>query len=196
MFVIQLIVAGEPAVSVGNVILLFTLTVVFVTQPLDGFVAVNVYVPDAFTVEGLTAFTNVPPFHMSVLPALVPVIVAVAFVQVIVPVADDDVMTGKVVFVVTAIVVITVHPFAGLIAITVYVPAAFTTAGFKGLTIPVPLHTNVLPALVAVNVALLLVHVILPELTTVVIIGATVLDIAATVAVLKHPFAALVAVTV
>ena len=42
MFVIQLIVAGEPAVSVGNVILLFTLTVVFVTQPLDGFVAVNV----------------------------------------------------------------------------------------------------------------------------------------------------------
>ena len=133
---------------------------------------------------------------MSVLPVLVAVIVAVAFVQVIVPVLFTDAIIGEVVFVVTAIVVVTVHPFAGLIAITVYVPAAFTTAGFKGLTIPVPLHTKVLPALVAVKVALLLVHVILPELTTVVIIGATVLDIAATVAVLKHPFAALVAVTV
>lgn len=196
MFVIQLIVAGEPAVSVGNVILLFTLTVVFVTQPLDGFVAVNVYVPAAFTVDGLVAFANAPPFHVKVLPALIPVKVDNNDVQVIVPVADDDVITGNVVFVVTAIVVVTVHPLEGLIAITVYVPAAFTTAGFKGLTMPLPLHTKVLPALVAVNVALLLIHVILPELTTAVIIGATVLDIAATVAVLKQPLLALVAVTV
>ena len=41
--------------------------------------------PDAFTVAGFVAFTNAPPFHNMVLPALVPVKVDVNTEHVILP---------------------------------------------------------------------------------------------------------------
>ncbi len=67
----------------------------------------------------MAAFTNAPPFHNMVLPALVPVKVDVAFVQVILPVFIADVITGNVVLLVTAITVVVVHPLLAFVAVTV-----------------------------------------------------------------------------
>ena len=69
-------------------------------QPFEALVAVTVYVPDAFTVAGLAALVNVPPFQTIVFPAETPVKVAVVAVQVIVPL-PGEVTVGAVVFAIT-----------------------------------------------------------------------------------------------
>ena len=68
---------------------------------------------------GLVAFTNAPPFHNIVLPALVPVKVDVAFVHVMLPELIADVITGTVVLLVTDTTVVVVHPFAALLTVNV-----------------------------------------------------------------------------
>ena len=56
------------------------------------------------------------------------------------------------------------HPVIVLVAVTVYVPPAFTTAGLVAFTSAPPFQVIVLPALVPVNVDVNMAHVILPEL--------------------------------
>jgi hypothetical protein len=70
-------------------------------------------------VAGLVAFTNAPPFHNIVLPALVPVKVDVAFVHVMLPELIADVITGTVVLLVTDTTVVVVHPLLAFVAVTV-----------------------------------------------------------------------------
>jgi hypothetical protein len=64
---------------------------------------------------------------------------------------------GGVAVCVTVVDVETVHPFAGSVAVTVYVPAVLTDFV---LPVPPPLHANVAPAVVedAVNVVLVTVQ--------------------------------------
>ena len=68
---------------------------------------------------GLVAFTNTPPFHNIVLPALVPVNVDVAFVHVMLPELMADVIIGNVVLLVTATTDVVTHPFAALVDVNV-----------------------------------------------------------------------------
>ena len=68
---------------------------------------------------GLVAFTNAPPFHNIVLPALVPVKVDVAFVHVMLPELIADVITGTVVLLVTDTTVVYAHPLLAFVAVTV-----------------------------------------------------------------------------
>jgi hypothetical protein len=70
-------------------------------------------------VAGLVAFTNAPPFHNIVLPALVPVKVDVAFVHVMLPELIADVINGNVVLLVTDTTVVVVHPLLAFVAVTV-----------------------------------------------------------------------------
>ena len=60
--------------------------------------------------DGLTAFTNAPPFHVNVLPALVPLKVDVNTVHVILPEFVADVITGNVVLLVTVTTVVDAQP--------------------------------------------------------------------------------------
>ena len=75
--------------------------------------------PAIFTVAGFVAFTNVPPFHVSAFPALVPVKVDVNTEHVILPELMADVIIGNVVFDVTATNVVVTHPFAPLVDVNV-----------------------------------------------------------------------------
>ena len=68
---------------------------------------------------GLVAFTNAPPFHNIVLPALVPVKVDVNTEQVILPELIADVINGNVVLLVTDTTVVVVHPLLAFVAVTV-----------------------------------------------------------------------------
>ena len=68
---------------------------------------------------GLVAFTNTPPFHNIVLPALVPVNVDVAFVHVMLPELMADVIIGNVVLLVTVTTVVEVHPLLALVDVNV-----------------------------------------------------------------------------
>ena len=68
---------------------------------------------------GLVAFTNTPPFHNIVLPALVPVNVAVAFVHVMLPELMADAIIGTVVLLVTDTTVLVAQPFIAFVAVTV-----------------------------------------------------------------------------
>ena len=73
-----------------------------------------------------------------------------------------------------------VHPLVALVAVTVYVPAEETVAGFVAFVNAPPFQTIVFPALVPVNVALVVVHVIFPELVDVTV-GGVVLEVTLTV---------------
>ena len=75
--------------------------------------------PAIFTVAGFVAFTNVPPFHVSAFPALVPVKVDVNTEHVILPELMADVIIGKVVFDVTATTVDDEQPTATSLDVTV-----------------------------------------------------------------------------
>jgi hypothetical protein len=145
-------------------------------------------------VAGFVALVNAPPFHTIVFPALVPVKVALAVVQVIFP-ELNDVTAGGVVLLVTFTVEVFVHPLVAFVAVTVYVPAAVTVAGFVALVNAPPFHTIVFPALVPVKVALAVVQVMFPELNDV-SAGGVVLLVTFTVEVFVQPFVALVEVTV
>ncbi len=67
----------------------------------------------------MAAFTNAPPFHNMVLPALVPVKVDVNTVHVMLPELVADVMTGKVALLVTDTTVVVVHPLLAFVAVKV-----------------------------------------------------------------------------
>ena len=54
-----------------------------------------------------------------------------------------------------------VHPFEASVAVTVYVPAAFTVAGLDALVKVPPFHTIVFPAETPVKAAVVAVHVIM-----------------------------------
>ena len=54
-----------------------------------------------------------------------------------------------------------VQPFEALVAVTVYVPAAFTVAGLAAFVKVPPFHTIVFPAETPVKVAEVAVHVII-----------------------------------
>jgi hypothetical protein len=82
-------------------------------------VAVSVYVPAEFTVAGFAAFNKAPPFHVSILPALVPVKVDVNAVHVILPELVADVIIGNVVFVVTDTTVVDAQPVTAFVAVKV-----------------------------------------------------------------------------
>jgi hypothetical protein len=170
-------VAGGT-VSVGGVVFAVMVIVAVFVQPFVLSTAVTVYVPAAVTVAGFGAFTNDPPFHAIVLPAETPVSVALGLVQEIFP--DEDAVTvGGVVFDVTTTVAVDVHPFAGFVAVQVYVPAAETVAGFAAFTNVPPFHTIVLPADVPVSVAVGVMQLILfPAAVTT---GGVVLDVTVTV---------------
>ncbi len=88
-------------------------------HPLMALVAVSVYVPAEFTVAGLVAFTNAPPFQVNVLPVLVPLKVDVNTVHVILPELVADVIIGNVVFVVTDTTVVDAQPVTAFVAVTV-----------------------------------------------------------------------------
>jgi len=136
---------------------------------------------------------NAPPFH-TIVPVPVPVNVELKVVHVKFPELDEATV-GGVVFPVIVTVEVAVHPFAGFVAVTVYVPAALTVAGFAALLNAPPFHTMVLPALVPVNVAVVVVQLILlllAELTS----GGVVFIVATTVAVLVQPVLVFVTVTV
>ena len=68
---------------------------------------------------GLVAFTNAPPFHNIVLPALVPVKVDVNAVHVILPEFVADVITGNVVLLVTVTTVVDAQPVTVLVTVNV-----------------------------------------------------------------------------
>ena len=75
--------------------------------------------PATFTVAGFVAFNKAPPFHVSVLPALVPVNVAVVFEQVKLLLAIADVITGNVVLLVTDTTDAVTQPFIALVDVNV-----------------------------------------------------------------------------
>jgi hypothetical protein len=178
----------------GRAPLAVTTTVEVAVHPFAGFVAVTVYVPAAVTVAGFAALTKLPPFQTIVLPALVPVNVALVVEHEILLLLDDETV-GGVVLDVMVTVDVAVQPFAGFVAVTVYVPAALTVAGFAALLKTPPFHTIVLPALVPVKVAVGVVQEILLLLAEETV-GGVVLDVIVTVDVFVHPFIKLVAVTV
>ena len=68
---------------------------------------------------GLVAFTNAPPFHVSVLPALAPVKVDVNTVHVILPEFIADVITGAVVLLVTVTTVVDAQPVTVFVTVNV-----------------------------------------------------------------------------
>ena len=67
---------------------------------------------------GLAAFIKLPPFQTIVLPALVPVNVAVVVEQEILLLLDEETI-GGVVFDVIVTVEVFVHPFVELVEVTV-----------------------------------------------------------------------------
>ena len=67
----------------------------------------------------MVAFSNAPPFHNIVSPALVPVKVDVNTEHVMLPELIADVIIGKVVLDVTATTVVVTQPFVALVDVNV-----------------------------------------------------------------------------
>ena len=189
----QFNVVSKPAFTFGGVVLLVTITLAVFVHPFAASVAVTVNVPLVETDAGFAAFTNVPPFHTIVFPALTPVKVAFGVVQLMLLLLVA-VIVGGVVLDVTVTESIDVHPFTLLVAVTVYVPALVTDAGFVTFTNVPPFHTMVLPALVPVNVALGVEQVIL--LLDAESVGGKVLPVIVTESIVVQPFVAAVTVRV
>ena len=142
------------------------------------------------TIAGLLAFVKDPPFHSNV-ALLLAVSVAEMFLQLrLVFVA---VTNGDLVFDETDTTVEAVQPFPS-VAITVYEPAALTVAGLAAFTNDPPFQAIELALLVAVRVAVVLVHV--KFVVAAVSCGAMVSLITITVAVLLQVFEASETVTV
>ena len=110
---------GVNADTNGKPPLANTDAVVVFVHPLMALVAVSVYVPAEFTVAGFAAFNKAPPFHVSILPALVPVKVAVVFAQVKLLLELADVIIGNVVLLVTDTTDAVTQPFIALVDVNV-----------------------------------------------------------------------------
>src|SRR5438270_1025992 len=96
-------------------------------------------------------------------------------------------MLGLFTLLVTIEVAILTHPFAGLVAVSVNVPATVTQAGLGALFKLPPFHTIVLPALMPDKVTVALIHVTGPLLDAE-IFGATVFCVTVLVCVFEQPF--------
>jgi hypothetical protein len=145
-----MVVALAETVSVGKVVFVVMVITVLLLQPVTVLVAVAVYVPEAFTIDGLAAFVNEPPFHSRLSPTFpVAVKVILGVEQVILLLLMAAVSVGKVVFVVMIITVLLLQPVTVLVAVAVYVPAAFTMDGFEEFNDnEPPFHTILFPELV------------------------------------------------
>lgn len=165
---------GLAMLMLGNAPEAVTVTVEVAVQPFVVFVAVTVYVPAAPTVAGFAALIKLPPFHTMVLPALVPVSVALAEMQSMLLLLAADTV-GGIVLVDTVTVEVDVQPFAASVEVTVYVPAALTVAGFEALLNAPPFQT-IVPELVPVNVTLDVVQVIFPDVEDETIGGVVLLE--------------------
>ncbi len=188
----QVICDGAAMLIFGIAPLAVTFTIDVAVQPLAASVDVTVYVPAALTEAGLAALINDPPFH-TIVPLLVPVRVALKFVQSILLLLVD-VTAGVVVFAVTFTVEVAVQPLTASVDVTVYVPAVLMVAGFVALINDPPFQT-IVPALVPVNETLVDVHVMFP-LAIDDTAGAVVLLVTATVCEAVQPLPGSVTVTV
>ena len=131
LVVIQFNANGAPAVTFGKAPELVTLTVAVLVHPLAGFVTVTVYTPTAFTVAADVLPPDVipGPAQLYVTPAVVEL--AETFPLVVVQFNTNGapaVTFGKAPELVTLTVAVLVHPLAGLVTVTVYVPTALTVA--------------------------------------------------------------------
>jgi hypothetical protein len=162
------------------------------------FVAVTVYVPDAVTV-GLAV---VPPDAMPGPAQLKPVpdeVAAERTTDVVVQVRVPPVALapGSVPLEVTSVVAVLVQPLAEFVTVTVYVPAAFTVglAVVPAERTPGPAQLKLAPlVVVAERTVVLEAHVRVPPVALAP--GGVVLQLIPAVAVLVHPLALFVTVTV
>lgn len=154
---------------------------------------VTVYVPAAFTVgEAVVPPEVIPdPAQLYVAPLVVELAVITPEVVIQSNVNELPAVTfGGVVLLVTVTVVVAVHPFAGSVTVTVYVPAAFTVGEelVPPAVIPVPIQLYVAPTVVelALIVPLVVVH---PNVNGVpdVAVGGVVFVVTATVCCDAHP---------
>jgi len=134
--------AGVAILTLGAVVFCETVVDVEAVQP-PGSVAVTVYVP---AVEMLLALPIPPLLQRKVTPAVVEDAFNVWLVVEHVKATGVAILTlGGVAVCVTVVDVEAVHPFAGSVAVTVYVPAVVTDLV---LPVPPPLHAKVAPAVV------------------------------------------------
>lgn len=148
LVVVQFNTAGVAILTLGVVVFCVTVVEAEAVHP-PGSVAVTVYVPGVFTVFVPPV---PPPFQAKVTPEVVDDAFSVCVVVVQVKALGGAILTfGGVAVCVTVVDVDAVHPFVGLVAVTVYVPAELTNFV---LPFPPPLHANVAPLVVdeAVNV--------------------------------------------
>ncbi len=109
------------------------------------------------------------------------------------------VIAGGVPVLVTLTVVVVVHPFAGSVTVTVYVPDAFTVAEAVVLpaVIPVPDQLYVAPAVVELTLIVPLVTIHVKDIgVPALAFGTVVLLVTFTVVLAVQPFAGSVIVTV
>jgi hypothetical protein len=186
----------------GVVVLEVTLTWAVEVQPLAGLVTVKIKVPLVFTVgvAVLPPLTIPVPPQEKVAPGVEdePSRVTVVAEQVSV-LSLPALALGGVVLEEILTWAVLVHPLAGLVTVSVYVPFAFTTgiAVFPPLTMPGPLQEKVAPevdeepssvTVVAVQVRVLL----LPAMA----FGGVVLEVTVTCAVLVQPLEGSVTVSI
>ena len=139
---VQFNCAGVAILTLGTVVFCVTVVEVEAVQP-PGSVAVTVYVP---AVEMLLALPIPPLLQRKVTPAVVELAFNVWLVVEHVKATGVAILTlGGVAVCVTVVDVEAVHPFAGSVAVTVYVPAVVTDLV---LPVPPPLHAKVAPAVV------------------------------------------------
>ena len=146
---VQFSTAGGAILTLGVVVFCVTVVEAEAVQPFAGSVAETVYVP---AVETLFVLPVPPPLHANVAPAVVEDAFNVTELLMQFNCAGAAILTlGAVIFCVTVLDAEAVHPFAGSVAVTVYVPAVLTDFV---LPVPPPLHAKVAPAVVeeAVNV--------------------------------------------
>jgi hypothetical protein len=156
---VQVNTLSAPAFAFGVLVFRVTNTTSVAVQPLIGSVTVNVYVPAAFTVgvPVVAPETMFPPLLASQ-AKVTPADVEEPLKAIDVTVQDNTLSIpalafGAVLFKVTKTTSVIKHPLAGLVTVTVYVPAAFTS----GVAVIAPetmfppllaIHEKVAPAVV------------------------------------------------
>ena len=121
---LQVSSAGGAILTFGAVIFCVTAAEADAEHPLPGSVTVTEYVPAV-----LAAFVAVvtPPPQLYVAPGVVALVVNVTLSTLQVRLAGGAMLTlGAMIFCVTAVDAVAVHPFAGSVTVTEYVPAVFT----------------------------------------------------------------------
>jgi hypothetical protein len=183
---------GAAIPALGTVIFCVTVAEAVLVHPFAGFVTVTVYVAGEDTI--LPAVV-IPPPQLNVAPPVVDEAVNVSLVVAQVRTVGAAILAlGAAIFCVTVAEAVLVHPFVGLVTVTVYVAADETI--FVAVVTPPP-QLKVAPPVVdeAVNVSLVLVQV-KTEGAAILAPGATIFCVTVAEAVLVQPFAGFVTVTV